>query len=215
MSVIRFAIIDDHLIFRQGLRYALAGDSRLQCIGEAANGHELIALLEAQPCDIALLDLKMPEMDGIEVLKLIRKKNKQLKVLALTMFEDEHFVLEMMEAGANGYLLKNTDPEEIKTAIYTVVDSGYYFNDHVSIALLKKLKDNEILSASDAVRLTDKEILVLQMICEELTAAEIADRIFLSTRRVEGIRSSLMEKTGSRNIVGLALYAVRNGIVQG
>lgn len=215
--MITYAIADDHKIFRQGLRYALADDERFVCVGEAADGKELLDLLENNSCQVVLLDLKMPEMGGMEVMKTIRTTDDHLRIVVLTMFEDENFVITAMEAGANGYLLKNADPEEIKNALFSVVESGYYFNDRVSRTLLKRLteKNSKYLARNVAhPELTDKELLVLQLVCEELTAAEIGAKIFLSTRTVEGIRAALMEKTGSRNIAGLALYAIRNGIVE-
>jgi DNA-binding NarL/FixJ family response regulator len=217
MSTIKYVIADDHSIFRQGIRFALADDPELICVGEASNGKELLELLEKKSCDAILLDLKMPEMGGMEVIKAIRKINLEIKIIVLTMFENENFVIRVMEEGANGYLLKNTDPDEIKAALHAAVHSGYYFNDKVGITLLRQLtKNSAVLQANKrGVILSDKEIEVLKLICDELTTAEIADKLYLSSRTVEGIRSNLLEKTGTKNIAGLALYAIRNGIIPG
>lgn len=215
MAIITYLIADDHKIFRQGLRIALADDHQLKCAGEAANGRELLETLESKQADVILLDLKMPEMDGIEALKLLRERHPALKVIVLTMFEEEHFILHTMEAGANGYLLKNAEPQEIKLAIHSVYDNEYYFNDLVNTTLLRKVvqqkKDPPRFKAK--IVLNERETQVLQLICQELTATEIGKKVFLSPRTVEGIRAALLEKIGVRNTAGLVMYAVKNGIV--
>lgn len=214
MAIIRYLIADDHKIFRQGLKMVLIDDHRLKCMGEAANGSELLQLIEKQKPDVILLDLKMPGMDGFEALDRIRERSADVRVIVLTMHDNEHFILHVMEHGANGYLLKNAEPEEIKTAIHTVVEQEYYFNDLVGVTMLKKILHKSTIHARPvaAAKLNEKETEVLQLICKECTAAEIAQKIFLSPRTVEGIRSALLEKTGARNTAGLVLYAVKNGI---
>lgn len=215
MSVIRYAIADDHKIFRHGvIKLALGDAPELNCVGEAANGRELLQLIEEQQPDVVLLDLKMPGMDGMEALAAIRSNNTCLKILILTMYDDEHFIINLMEAGANGYLLKNAEPEEIKAAIHAVHYNEYYFNDLVSTTLLRKIVQKTSLAPGNAkaVQLNEKEAQVLRLICQEHTAAEIAKEIFLSQRTVEGIRSALLEKTGARNTAGLVIFAMKNGI---
>ena len=161
------------------------------------------------------MDLKMPIMDGMEATKAVRKKFPSMKVLVITMYEDDKFIIHMMENGANGYLLKNAEPEEIKRSIYAVYENGYYFNDVVNKALLKKLvqKNNLKPSFNQNVELTERELEVLKLICEERTAAEIGKEIFLSPRSVEGIRQRLIEKVGVRNTAGLVMFAAKNNIV--
>jgi DNA-binding NarL/FixJ family response regulator len=216
MDTINYAIADDHQLFRKGLRLVLGDDSGLNCIGEAENGLELLALLEKEKIDVVLLDIKMPEMDGTEATKQIRAKGYDTKILILTMHDDESFIIHLMEAGANGFLLKNTDPDEVKTAIYAVSENGHYFNDRVSNVMLQTLvnKNNVKTSFKKSIDLNDKEKEVLKLICKEHTATEIADKIFLSPRTVEGIRSSLLEKIGVRNSAGLVVYALKNGIYE-
>jgi DNA-binding NarL/FixJ family response regulator len=213
--MITYIIADDHKIFRQGLKLILADDQQLQCVGEAANGAELIDMLAGTKADVVLLDLKMPVMDGMTTLKSLKEDYPDLKVVVLTMYDDEHFVLHMIEAGANGYLLKNAEPEEIKTAVKSAYETGYYFNDLVNTTLLKQVvqqKQNALRFKQD-IQLNDRELEVLRLICQEYTAAEIAGKIFLSSRTVEGIRSSLLEKIGVRNTAGLVMYAARNKLV--
>lgn len=214
MASISYIIADDHKIFRQGLKMALIDDHKLKCQGEAGNGRELLDMLGTKTADVVLLDLKMPEMDGVEALKLLKEQYSDLKVIVLTMFDDEHFILHMMEAGANGYLLKNAEPAEIKNAIHSVFDNEYYFNDLVNTTLLRKVVlEKKSPRFKPEIRLNEKEIEILQLICQEYTAAEIGKKIFLSTRTIEGIRSVLLEKVGVRNTAGLVMYAVKNGIV--
>lgn len=212
--MINYIIADDHAIFRQGLKLVLGDDPELNFSGEAENGIELMKLLEEVVPDVILLDLKMPVMDGFEATKQIRAKYPLVKVLILTMHDEEHMILHMLESGANGYLLKNADPEEIKLAIHTVAELNYYFNDFVSNTMLKKIvhKNAAVPSFKPAPDLNDREIKILQLICQEHTASEIGEKVFLSARTVEGIRAGIMEKVGVRNIAGLVMYAVKNGL---
>jgi DNA-binding NarL/FixJ family response regulator len=215
MSKIRIAIADDSSIFRDGLKVGLARDDNFELVLEAASGDELVAGIDRIPTDVVLMDLKMPGMDGMEATKVIRRQWDHVKVLAVTMYDDEKFVIHLMENGANGYLLKNADSAEIRKAIYCVFENGYYFNDLVNKALLKKLliKANLTPTFRPDIDLSERELQVLLLICEEKTNVEIGQTIFLSSRSVEGIRQRLIEKVGARNTAGLVLFAVKNGIV--
>lgn len=215
MSTIKIAIADDYKIYRDGLKVGLSADENMEVIFEADNGEELMKGLETNSPDVIIMDLKMPIMDGMEATKEVRKKYPTIKVLVVTMYDDDKFIIHLMENGANGYLLKNTEPEEIRKSIYSVHENGYYFNDIVNKALLKKLvlKNNLKPSFNQNVELTERELEVLKLICEEKTAAEIAKDIFLSPRSVEGIRQRLIEKVGVRNTAGLVMFAVKNNMV--
>jgi len=215
MKKIKIAIADDYKIFREGLKVGLSGDENLQVMLEADNGEDLLTAMSEDMPHVIVMDLKMPVMDGMEATKIIRKKFAQVKVLVVTMYEDDKFIIHLMENGANGYLLKNADPEEIKRAIYAVHENGYYFNDLVNKALLKKLilKGNLKPTFNENVEFTERELEVLKLICQEKTAAEIGKEIFLSPRSVEGIRQRLIEKIGVRNTAGIVMFAVKNGLV--
>ena len=216
MSKIKIAIADDYKIFREGLKVGLSSDQDLDVMLEADNGEDLIKELETHAPDVVLMDRKMPVMDGMEATKEIRKKYPNVKVLVVTMYDDDKFIIHLMEIGANGYLLKNAEPEEIKRSIHAVHENGYYFNDLVNKALLKKLvmKNNFKPSFNQNIDLTERELQVLKLICEEKTAVEIGKEIFLSPRSVEGIRQRLIEKVGVRNTAGLVMFAIKNGIVE-
>ena len=215
MSKIKIAIADDYKIYRDGLKVGLSSDENLEVMMEADNGEDLLKALESTSPDVILMDLKMPIMDGMEATIAVRKKYPAIKVLVVTMYEDDKFIIHLMENGANGYLLKNTEPDEIIKSIYAVHENGYYFNDVVNKALLKKLvlKNNLKPSFNQNVELTERELEVLKLICAEKTATEIAKEIFLSPRSVEGIRQRLIEKIGVRNTAGLVMFAVKNNMV--
>ncbi len=216
MRTIKIAIADDHKIYRDGLKVGLAADGDLEVVLEAENGEDLINKLEASTPDVILMDLKMPVMDGMEATKEIRKNFNSIKVLVVTMYDDDKFIIHLMENGANGYLLKNADSDEIRKSIHAVYENGYYFNDLVNRALLKKLvlKRDFKPSFNQNIEFTERELEVLKLICEEKTAAEIGKEIFLSPRSIEGIRTKLIEKVGVRNTAGLVMFAIKNGIVE-
>ena len=215
MSKINIAIADDYKIFREGIKKCITGDKALHVILEADNGEDLINGFSDPLPDVIIMDLKMPIMDGMEATQIIRRKHPSIKVLVVTMYDDDKFIIHLMEIGANGYLLKNAEPDEIRKAIYSVYENGYYFNDLVNKALLKKLviKANLKPSFKQDVDLTEREMEVLKLICEEKTAGEIAKEIFLSPRSVEGIRQRLIDKIGVRNTAGLVMFAVKNQLV--
>jgi DNA-binding NarL/FixJ family response regulator len=209
------AIADDHKIFRKGVVLSLRTYPNIKFVQEAENGDDLLAgLAESQP-DIVLMDLRMPQKDGIETTKLISKLYPNIKVLVLTMYEDERFVSHLMENGANGYLLKSADPSEIKKAIMEVMSRGYYLNNFVNRVLLKKshARAKTIPSLNSEVVLNDKEREVIRLLCMEYTAQEIAQKMEISPRTVEAIKDRLMERFGTKNTAGLVFFAVKNNLI--
>jgi DNA-binding NarL/FixJ family response regulator len=215
MNVIKVAIADDHKIFRKGVILSLRPYPNIRFVLEAENGDELLAgLPESQP-DVVLMDLRMPQKDGIEATKILSKQYPNIFVLVLSMYEDERFVSHLMENGANGYLLKNAEPQEIRKAIVDVYEKGYYLNNFVNRILIKKAhaKQKTIPSLNSEITISDKEKEVLKFICMEFTAQEIAQKMEISPRTVEAIKDRLMERFGSKNTAGLVFFAVKNNLV--
>ena len=215
MSSINLAIADDHKIFREGLKFTLEDCTQLNLIIEATNGKDLIDQIANNQPDVILMDIKMPEMDGMQATAYIHQHFPDIKILMLSMHNEDKYILDAMRLGASGYLLKNAEPEEILDAIITVQTKGFYFNDNLSITMAKELLGVNFmhrLQQKDA-KLNEREIEVLKLICEECSNTEIADKLFLSVRTVEGYRTRLFEKIGSKNVAGLVIYAVKNGII--
>jgi DNA-binding NarL/FixJ family response regulator len=198
MNTITVGIADDHKIFRKGVILSLRQYTNIS----------------TQP-DVVLMDLRMPGKDGIETTKEVSKKYPDVKVLILTMFEDERFVSHLMENGANGYMLKNADPSEIKKAIMEVMARGYYLNNFVNRVLLKKSANRAktIPSLNNEIVMSDKEKEVVRLLCMEFTASEIAIKMEISPRTVESIKDRLMERFGLKNTAGLVFFAVKNNMI--
>lgn len=219
MGPIKVAIADDHKIFRKGVILSLRPYTNLKFVLEAENGQELIDQLAAIPDEekpeVILMDLRMPQKDGIETTKYVAKQYPSIHIIALTMYEDERFVSHMMEIGANGYLLKSADPGEIKKAIMEVKAKGYYLNNFVNRILLKKshARQKVVPSLTNEITLTERERDVIKYICMEFTAQEIAQKLEVSPRTVEAIKDRLMERFGAKNTAGLVFYAVKNNLI--
>lgn len=204
MSKITIGIADDYKVFRDGLKAVLSADENIEIILEADNGAELLEALQTQRPDIILMDLKMPVMDGMKATIEVRKKYPQIKVLVISMYEDEKFITHLVKTGANGYLLKNTEPVDIRKAIYAVTENGYYFNEPIENNLLKELilKNNLLPSFNDNIELTGNEKETLKLLCREPRDENIG----------EETREHLMKKIGVRNTAGLIMYALVNGL---
>ncbi|MEO6843673.1 MAG: response regulator transcription factor [Ginsengibacter sp.] len=214
-EIINVAIADDHQIFRKGVILSLKPYHNIRFIFEAENGEELIKGVEKEQPDIVLLDLKMPVKDGIETTKYLNKYFPKVRILILTMFEDERFVGHLMESGANGYLLKNTEPAEIKQGIMDVMTTGFYLNNFVSRVLIKKnySKQNFNPSLKSEIVISEREKEVLSLVCMEFTAQEIAQKMEISARTVEAIKDRLMQRFDVKNSVGLVFFAMKNSLI--
>jgi DNA-binding NarL/FixJ family response regulator len=215
MHIIKVAIADDHKLFRKGVILSLRQYTNISFIVEADNGEELLTKLEKEQPDVVLMDLRMPGKDGIETTKELSRRYPNVKILILTMYEDERFVSHLMENGANGYMLKNAEPAEIKKAIMEVIVRGYYLNNFVNRVLLKKSssRNKTVPSLSNEIVLSDKEKEVITLLCMEYTASEIAQKMEISARTVESIKDRLMERFGLKNTAGLVFFAVKNNLI--
>jgi DNA-binding NarL/FixJ family response regulator len=209
---IRILLADDHEIFRDGFRVMLKKQKDFALIAEAANGAELIdTALQSKP-DVIVTDIKMPVMDGIEATKKLQDLLPEVSIIALSMFEDEHLIVDMLDAGAKGYLLKNANKEEVFEAIKTVVMGGTYYCNHTSqkLAHLIATSNYNPTKKPEKVVFTDRELDVITMICQQYVTKEIADKLGLSPRTVESHRVKILEKMDVKNTAGIVIYAIRH-----
>ena len=214
-NVIKVAIADDHTLFRAGVKTALSIKKDVQLVAEADNGMQLLNLLKHIEPDVILLDIQMPIMDGIQTLPEIRKLYPHVKVIILSMHNDQSMISKLMEIGANSYLTKNSDSETIYQAVKTCYEQEFFFNELTNKALLSGLRTKRTDGHSfQEAMLTEKELTVLKLMCEEKTTKEIADIVDIRPRTVEAIRDKLKTKTGSKSMAGLVMYAIKNKIIQ-
>lgn len=213
---IRIIIADDHELLREGFSLLLRKQKEIEIVDEASNGKDLLEKVRKLQPDVVVTDIQMPEMDGIQATKKIKEEFPQIEVIALTMFNEDHLIIDMLESGAKGYLLKNTSQKELSEAIKAVYNGGTHFCSSTSERLKNmivqskfnpyKKKPSEIFS--------EREIEVMKLICQQMQNKEIAEKLFISVRTVEGYREKVFEKTGARTIAGVTIFAIKNGIYQ-
>ena len=215
---IKIAIADDHKIFRDGIKMALSDKENLKILWEAEDGKDMMHKIGIKMPDVLLMDIRMPEIDGINAIQILRKEYEAVKIIVLTMYDDHQMITKMMEMGANAYLTKTTDPEEIYEAIFTCMNEDYYFNDLVNAAVMGKLMQKksvrQIYGDSLPVTFSEKEIKILQLLSEDKTTEEISKVIFLSPRTIETIRQNMKSKVNAKTIGGLIMYAMRNKLIE-
>lgn len=209
---IKVAIADDHALFRKGLISLMHDFDDLEIVFEAEDGKDLMGKLKQAAPDVILMDLEMPHMDGIEATKKIIKEYPDVKIIILSMHDEEKYIIHLIEAGASGYLLKSAPPEEVEGAIKSVVDKGHFLNDHTSKVMMDhlKFKHQSPKNVKLGVDISKREKDVLQLICHEMTTPEIADHLCISTRTVEWHRQNLLDKTGAKNTAGLVVFAIKH-----
>ena len=214
-DVIKVAVADDHKIFRDGIKMALTGKKYLKMLWEAEDGKDLLHKMRLKLPDVLLMDIRMPEMDGVNAIAQLRKEFEEVKVIVLTMYDDQEMITRMMEMGANAYLTKTTDPEEIYNAILTCMNDDFYFNDLVNRAVLMRLQQKKPAKPyfPAAPAFSEKELKILRLIADDKTTEEISKEVFLSPRTVETIRQNMKTKAGARTIAGLVMYAMRNKLL--
>lgn len=218
MRHIRLALCDDHTLFRAGMTSLVNQISDVDLILEASNGQELIDQLPRKLPDVVLLDLQMPILDGLATTEYLRKHYPLIKIIILTMNDEDSMVLHLLEMGVSGYLLKNVDAAEVEKAIHKVMDDGIYLNDFVSKVMLRKMTRTTKVETpptlhNSKIIISEREKEVLRLMCEGLSTHEIGDKLFLSPRTVEGHRLRLLEKTGTKNTAGVVAYAFRHNLV--
>lgn len=211
VKAIRIIIADDHQLFRNGLKLLLDSFREFTVAGEAANGIELLELMSVTGADLILMDINMPEMDGIEATRRIMKGYPSVCVIALSMYGEEEYYYNMVDAGAKGFLLKDSDISEVREAIITVMKGGSYFSQELLYNVIQKFKTRETEIRQANLSKREKEILM--KICEGLSNQEIADTLFISKRTVDKHRANLLNKTASKNTASLILFAIRNKLI--
>lgn len=208
---IKIAIADDHQLFRNGLRILLDAFEEFSVTVEAGNGTELVEAIGKNSCDIILMDIDMPEMDGIEATHECLKIDPEIKIIALSMYGEEDYYYRMLDAGARGFLLKDSDISEVREAITTVQQGGNHFSQELLYNVIRKFKTREVSTQLASLSKREKEILM--KICEGLSNQEIADELFISKRTVDKHRANLLSKTNSKNTASLILYAIKNKLI--
>ncbi len=211
--MIKIIVADDHQMFLDGIKALLKNEKDIKVTGEALNGAEVLALLSKERADIVLLDVNMPEMDGIEATKQIRAKYPGVKILMLTMYNKHEFIFGLVNAGASGYILKNTGKKELVEAIHAVYEGKTYYGKEVTETILQNFSKQPAEQKMDSAQLTDREKEVLKLIAQEYTTHEIADQLFISTNTVETHRKNLMSKLNAKNIAGLVKFALQTGLI--
>src|SRR5665213_115361 len=205
---IHIAIIDDHTLFRNGVASLMGEFEELKVVFEAENGEQMQQMLTNHPAPhVILMDINMPVMNGYDAARWLRDKYPQIKILALSMFEDDKAVIRMIKSGASGYVLKESKPRDLLEAIKIINEKGVYINEMVSGKLLRSVSDKE-----EAPEFSKKELEFLKLCCSELTYKEIADQLFVSPRTVDNYREALFLKLNLKSRSGLVLYAIQNEI---
>jgi DNA-binding NarL/FixJ family response regulator len=212
MEKIKIAIADDHQLFRNGLKILLGSYNEFEVVAEVSNGNELLRALGTCPSDIVLMDISMPEMDGVEATGRLTRQMPDTRVIALSMYGEEEYYYRMVDAGAKGFILKDSDISEVHDAIIAVHKGGNYFSQKLLYHVIKRIKNREQEVKSSSLSKREREILL--KICEGLSNHEIADALFISKRTVDKHRANLLAKTGSKNTASLILYAIKNRLIE-
>lgn len=217
--MIRILLVEDHMVVRNGIKLLLESQDNFEVVGEASNGHEALAYLQSHPIpDIILTDISMEEMDGMALLQILQKEYESIKVVILSMLNQINYVIEAFGYGLMGYLVKNVGYNELLFALRHVSEGGRYMSEEISMLLLDQVKSGQSYGQNPTLirvdfDLSERELEVLQLIAEGYTNIEIADKIFLSKRTVEGHRQNLIEKAGVKNTAHLVKFAFENGIL--
>lgn len=202
-------IVDDHEIFRHGFSMVIGTFENIELCGEASNGKEFIDAIDKIDADLVFMDIKMPIMNGIEATKAALEIKPELKIVALSMYGEEKYLQSMIEAGAVGFLLKNVKREELEMATQFILEGKNYYSEELLSYFTKKYISNK----PDA-DISKRELEILQLIAKGFTNQEISDKLFISLRTVEGHKTNLIQKTGSKNIVNLLIYAMKNNLIE-
>ena len=210
-NTIKLLVADDHAIVRDGIVSLLRSMPDFEVTGTASNGFEVLELAGKQPVDVCLLDISMPGMDGIETARQLCQSKPGIKIIMLTTYSDREIISELVHIGVSGYLLKNSDKEELAEAIHRVMKGRHYFSEDIEKIILEGLTEKR---APEIVPLTDRELQVVQLLAKEYTNDKIAEELHISFRTVETHRKNIMQKAKAHNLAGLLKYAYGNGLLK-
>ncbi|MBQ5829117.1 MAG: response regulator transcription factor [Alistipes sp.] len=211
-NIVKIALVDDHTLFRTGLAGLLSQHDGFEVVADVGSGEEFLVMLPSLDVDVVFMDISMPGMDGAETTRRALAERPDLRIVTLSMYGDEHYYTRMMESGASGFLLKDSDIEEVYSAVEVTMAGDSYF----SSALLGTLTRNMSMLAVDEPdedQLSNREVEILVEVCRGLSNQEIADKLFISKRTVDKHRANIMEKTGCKNTANLVVYAIKNHLV--
>jgi two-component system, NarL family, invasion response regulator UvrY len=214
---IKVALADDHVLLRKGLAGVVNSFGNYEVLFEADNGKQFIEkMVKQEEPALVLMDINMPEMDGYATTQWLREHYPLVNVLALSMYDNEAAIIRMFRAGAKGYILKDSEPNELKAALDSIATKGFYYSELVTGRLIHSINkmDEEVSTAKSSALLNERETEFLKLACTEMTYKEIADKMFLSPRTIDGYRDALFEKLQLKTRVGLVMYAIKHGIVQ-
>ena len=211
---LKIYIVDDHKLFREGLKLLLSTQDFVQYIYEASNGKEFVENLSLADCDVVLMDIEMPEMNGIEATEAALRLKPDLKIIVLSMYGDEQYYYKMVDAGVKGFVLKNSGIEKVITAIHKVAGGENYFSEELLMNILTNMRDgNKTEPEVPDNEISEREMEILYHVCLGLSNQEIADKLFISKRTVDKHRANLLSKTGCKNTAALVMYAIKNKMI--
>jgi DNA-binding NarL/FixJ family response regulator len=213
MDKIKIVLVDDHQMFRDGVKAVLSDEENIKLVGEVGNGHDLYELLKSENPDLIITDISMPDISGIEITKYISEKYPKIKTLVLSMHTNEEFITKALSAGANGYLPKDTSMNELLEAINTIYNGDNYFNKEISDTILKSIiNKSKTGSTSKGESLTKREKEIVSLVVDGLTNKEIAEKLFISIRTVDSHKNNIMQKLKLKSSVELVKYAIKNNL---
>lgn len=211
---LKIYIVDDHKLFREGLKLLLSTQDFVHHVYEASNGKEFIENLSFVDCDVVLMDIEMPQMNGIEATEMALRMKPELKVIVLSMYGDEQYYYKMVDAGVKGFVLKSAGIEKVITAIHQVAGGDNYFSEELLMGILNNIREsNKPEPEMPDNEISEREMEILYQVCLGLSNQEIADKLFISKRTVDKHRANLLSKTGCRNTAALVMYAIKNKMI--
>lgn len=212
--MIRIALVDDHTLFRRGMKLLLGSHPDFEVVAEAASGEEFLSLIGQEHPDVVFMDYSMPGMNGAQTTERALEIAPELKVIALSMFGDNAYYTRMVESGAKGFLLKDSEFDVVVEAVQTVYEGGSYFSPSLLDSLSNSIKASDMVAIDEQDRLSDRELEILVGICRGQSTQEIADSLYISKRTVDKHRANILEKSGCKNSASLVVYAIKNGLVE-